>query len=47
MEYDKINNLLGSQREILENMLELIVYLIHTMKINRLDLKHFCYDQNM
>ena len=41
MEYDKINNLLGSQSE---NMLELIVYLIHTMKINQLDLKHLRYD---
>ena len=45
MEYNKINNLLGSQSEnylnlLLENMLELIVYLIHIMKINQLDLKH-------
>ena len=50
MEYDKINNLLGSESEIylhllLENMLELIVYLIHIMKINQLDLKRLCYDQ--
>ena len=42
MEYDKINNLLGSESEnlsnlSLENMLELIVYLIRTMKINQLD----------
>ena len=42
MEYDKINNLLGSETEnlsnlSLENMLELIVYLIRTMKINQLD----------
>ena len=49
MEYDKINNLLGSQSEkylnlLLENMLEFIVYLIHTMKIDHLDLKHLCYD---
>ena len=47
MEYDKINNLLGSESEtylnlLLENMLELIVYLICIMKINQLDLKHLC-----
>ena len=29
---------------VLENLLELIVYLISTMKINQLDLKHLCYD---
>ena len=28
---------------LLENMLELIVYLIHITKINQLDLKHLCY----
>ena len=43
MEYDKINNLLGSESEqlslLLGNMLKLIVYLIHTMKINQSDLK--------
>ena len=38
MEYDKINNL----RLLLENMLDLIVYLIRIMKINQLDLKHLC-----
>ena len=27
---------------LLENMLELIVYLIRIMKINQLDLKHLC-----
>ena len=48
MEYDKINNLLGSESELLskfvtrENMLKLIVYLIRIMKINQLDLKHLC-----
>ena len=47
MEYDKINNLLDSESEnlskfLLENMLELIVYLIRLMKINQLDLKHLC-----
>ena len=50
MEYDKINNLLGSESEnlpnlLLENMLELVVYLIRMMKINQLDLKRLCYDQ--
>ena len=30
---------------LLENMLELIVYLIRTMKINQLDLKLLCYDR--
>ena len=53
MEYDKINNLLRSEELgsavysesenlLLENMLKLIVYLIHIMKINQLDLKHLC-----
>ena len=51
MEYDKINNLLLSEDNenemsekylnlLLENMLELIVYLIRITKINQLDLKH-------
>ena len=30
---------------LLEIMLKLIVYLVRTMKINQLDLKHLCYDQ--
>ena len=50
MEYDKINNLLLSEdnesekisKLLLENMLELIVYLIRITKINQLDLKHLC-----
>ena len=50
MEYDKINNLLLSKdnesekisKLLLENMLELIVYLICITKINQLDLKHLC-----
>ena len=50
MEYDKINNLLLSEGNkvksylnlLLENMLELIVYLIRITKINQLDLKHLC-----
>ena len=50
MEYDKINNLLLSKNNeiknylnlLLENMLELIVYLILMTKINQLDLKHPC-----
>ena len=51
MEYDKINNLLLSEDNesvsnylnlLLENMLKLVVYLIHVMKINQLDLKHPC-----
>ena len=53
MEYDKINNLLLSEDSesehlsnfFLENMLELIVYLILIVKINQLDLKPLCYDQ--
>ena len=53
MEYDKINNLLilkiikvnNYLNLLLENMLELIVYLIRIMKINQFDLKHPCYDQ--
>ena len=50
MEYGKIINLLGSESKIylnllLENMLELIVYLIRAMKINQLDLKRLCYDR--
>ena len=52
MKYDKINNLLlfedyESEKlskfvTLLENMLELIVYLIRITKINQLDLKHPC-----
>ena len=50
MEYDKINNFLLSEDNeneklsnlLLENMLELIVYLIRITKINQLDLKHPC-----
>ena len=47
MEYDKINNLLGSESENLSKFvtreyLELIVNLICIMKINQLDLKHLC-----
>ena len=50
MEYDKINNFLLSEDNeseqlskcLLENMLELIVYLIRITKINQLDLKHLC-----
>ena len=47
MEYDKINNLLIVKVKIylnllLENVLELIVYLILMMKIYQLDLKHLC-----
>ena len=30
---------------LLGNVLKLIVYLIHIMKINQLDIKHLCYDQ--
>ena len=52
MEYDKINNLLLSEDNesenlnlLLENMLELIVYLIRITKINHLDLKHPCRGQ--
>ena len=30
---------------LLGNMVKLIVYLIHIMKINQLDLKHLCYDR--
>ena len=51
MEYDKINNLLGSESENLSKFVTReyvrvkIVYLIHTMKINQLDLKRLCYDQ--
>ena len=46
MEDDKINNFLKIMKMkyylnlLLENMLELIVYLIHITKINQLDLKH-------
>ena len=45
MEYDKINNLLKVKNYLnllLENMLELTVYLICITKINQLDLKHPC-----
>ena len=50
MEHDKINNLLLSEeyeskqlsKLLLENMLNLKVYLIHITKINQLDLKHPC-----
>ena len=50
MEYDKINKLLGNESEtylnlLLGNMLKLIFYLVHIMKINQLDLKHLCYDR--
>ena len=42
MEYDKINNLLlyedNESEQLLENMLELIVYLVRITKINQLDL---------
>ena len=46
MEYDKINNLLGSESKdlLLDNMLKLIVYLMRIMKINQLHLKLLCYD---
>ena len=50
MEYDKINNcyflkimkVKNYLNLLLENRLKLIVYLIHIMKINKLDLKHPC-----
>ena len=47
MEYNKINNLLGSESENLSKFVtreyvRVVVYLIHTMKINHLDLKHLC-----
>ena len=50
MEYDEINNLLllkimkvnNYLNFLQENMLQLIVYLIHITKINQLDLKHPC-----
>ena len=43
MEYNKINMKVNNYLNLLlENMLELIVYLIHTTKINQLDLKHLC-----
>ena len=45
MEYDKINNLLDSESEQLPKFVTreyVRVYLIHTMKINQLDLKHQC-----
>ena len=49
MEYDKINNLLGSQSEanemskfVTREYVKLIFYLIRTMKINQLDLKLLC-----
>ena len=50
MDYDKINNLLLSEDNenevllnlLLENMLQLIVYSIRMTKINQLDLKHPC-----
>ena len=49
MEYDKINNLLLSEDNeseklllLLDNILELMVYLIRITKINQLDLKHQC-----
>ena len=45
MEYDKINNLLDSESENLSKFITrqyVIVYLIHIMKINQLDLKHLC-----
>ena len=41
MEYDKINNLLLSEDNLLlENMLELTVYLMRITNVNQLDLKH-------
>ena len=45
-----INNLLGSESENLSKFVtteyvELIVYLIRTIKINQLNLKRLCYDQ--
>ena len=46
MEYDKIINLLLSEDNenevLLENMLELIVYSIRITKMDQLDLKHLC-----
>ena len=46
MEYDKINMKIMKVNNylnlLLENMLELIVYLIRITKINQLDLKHPC-----
>ena len=49
MEYDKINNLLLSEDNeseklllLLDNILELMVYLIRITKINQLDLQHQC-----
>ena len=50
MEYDKINSLLRSEDSesenlLLGNILKLMVYLIHIMKTNQLDLKHLCYDR--
>ena len=43
MEYNKINMKVNNYLNLLlENMLELIVYLIHITKINQLDLKHLC-----
>ena len=43
MEYDKINNLLGSE---IENLSKFVtreyVYLIRIMKINQLNLKRLC-----
>ena len=40
MEYDSVIEL--NLNLLLENMLELIVYLIRIMKINQLDLKYLC-----
>ena len=45
MEYDKINNLLGSESENLSKFVtreHVRVYLICIMKINQLDLKLLC-----
>ena len=45
MEYDKINNLLGSESENLSKFVtreHVRVYLIRIMKINQLDLKLLC-----
>ena len=48
MEYDKINNLLLSEDNEMSEKLskfvttEYVIYLIHIMKINQLDLKHPC-----
>ena len=48
MEYNKINNLSGSESEDLPKFVTreyVRVYLTRTIKINQLDLKRLCYDQ--